>query len=69
MGFIVSIAMVVIAGLVLLLNPVSDLWYYGGAFLTLLAVLFNVIDVIRNYNRLAMRRLPQFERRGGDHYA
>lgn len=68
-GFIVSIAMVVIAGLVLLLNPVSDLWYYGGAFLTLLAVLFNVIDVIRNYNRLAMRRLPQFERRGGDHYA
>ncbi|MBQ8597128.1 MAG: hypothetical protein IJ409_04985 [Lachnospiraceae bacterium] len=68
-GFIVSIVMVVIAGLVLLFNPVSDLWYYGGAFLTLLAVLFNIIDVIRNYNRLAMRRLPQFERRGGDHYA
>lgn len=68
-GFIVSIVMVALAGLVLLFNPVSDLWYYGGAFLTLLAVLFNIMDVIRNYNRLAMRRLPQFERRGGDLYA
>ena len=68
-GFIVSIVMVVISGLVLLFNPVSDLWYYGGAFLILLAVLFNIIDVIRNYNRLAMRRLPQFEKRGGDLYA
>ena len=68
-GFITSIIMVVAAGIVLLLNPVSDLWYYGSAFLTLLAVLINMIDIIRNYNRLAMRRLPQFERRGGDNYA
>lgn len=68
-GFIVSIVTVVIAGLILLINPVSDLWFYGGAIIILLAVLFNIMDMIRNYNRLAMRRLPQFEKRGGDQYA
>ena len=68
-GFVASIVTTAIAGLILLLNPVSDWWYYGATFLILLAVLFNIIDIIRSYNRLAMRRLPQFERRGGDHYA
>ncbi len=68
-GFVLSIVTIAVAGLILLLHPVSDWWYYGAALLVLLAVLFNIIDIIRNYNRLAMRRLPQFERRGGDHYA
>ena len=25
-----------------------------------------ITDILRNYNRLAMRPLPQFEKRGGD---
>ena len=48
------------------MNPVSDIYYYAGAMLNLFAVLFNMIDVIKNYNRLAMRRLPQFDKQGGD---
>ena len=27
---------------------------------------FIFVDIIRNYNKLAMRRLPQFDKQGGD---
>ena len=58
---------VVTAGsLVGLARPVSDIYYYGGAILTLAAVLYIFVDIIGNYNKLAMRRLPQFDKRGGD---
>lgn len=49
-----------------LLNPVSDLWYYGGTAAGLAAVILTVRDVIRCYNVLSTRRLPQFDRQGGD---
>ena len=65
-GFIVSMIMVGIAVVIRLINPVSDSYYYLGAVLALVAVLFNMMDVISNYNRLVMRRLPQFDRKGGD---
>lgn len=52
--------------LICLVNPVSDLWYYLGALLILLSVLFDILDIIKSYNRLAMRRLPQFDKQGGD---
>ncbi len=65
-GFIISVAVTIVAALIQIVNPVSDLYYYGGALLSLLAVLYNLFDLIRNYNRLAMRRLPQFDKRGGD---
>ena len=47
-------------------HPVSDLWYYGGVLAILATVVFVFTDLIRNYNRLAMRVLPQFEKKGGD---
>lgn len=65
-GFTISLAVTVLGGLLALWNPVSDLWYYGGVILSLGAVLYNLMDLIRNYNRLAMRKLPQFEKKGGD---
>lgn len=65
-GFAISLAVTVLGGLLALWNPVSDLWYYGGVILQLGAVLYNLMDLIRNYNRLAMRKLPQFEKKGGD---
>ena len=52
--------------MICLCNPVSDLWYYGAALLILLTVVFILGDLIGNYNRLAMRRLPQFDKKGGD---
>ena len=65
-GFTISLTVIALSALLALWNPVSDLWYYGGVVLNLGAVLYNLMDLIRNYNRLAMRKLPQFEKRGGD---
>lgn len=48
------------------LNPVSDLWYYGGTILSFLGILFAIAAIIEKYNILATRKLPQFHRRGGD---
>lgn len=65
-GFTISLAVTVLGALLALWSPVSDLWYYGGVVLNLGAVLYNLMDLIKNYNRLAMRKLPQFEKKGGD---
>ncbi len=65
-GFMISLTVTTASAFLAFLNPVSDLWYYGAAILNLGAVLYNLMDVIKNYNRLAMRKLPQFDKKGGD---
>ncbi len=65
-GFAGSLAAAGIAAGIWLLNPVSDLWYYGGTIAAYAGILFTVTDLIRKYNVLATRKLPQFERSGGD---
>lgn len=65
-GFLIAMVVVIVGTLVGLARPVSDVYYYGGALLVLAAVLFLFVDIIGNYNRLAMRRLPQFDKKGGD---
>lgn len=52
--------------LILIIKPVSDIFYYSGAIFCLAAVLISIIDVIRFYNVLSTRRLPQFDKQGGD---
>ena len=47
-------------------HPVSDLYYYGCTVAIFGVILYRFVEVIRNYNRIAMRRLPQFDRQGGD---
>jgi len=69
LGYIaVAVAVVIDTG-VALLHPVSDLYYYGGAILSLIAVLLSITDIIRYYNVLSTRRLPQFDKQGGDDHA
>lgn len=65
-GFLAAGIAVTIAAIIFYVRPVSDLWYYAGGVLILLSVIFILVDLIRNYNRLAMRRPPQFDKRGGD---
>lgn len=65
-GLVFAAAAVMASVLISLFHPVSDIPYYAGAILTLLADAFIFVDIIRNYNKLAMRRLPQFDRQGGD---
>lgn len=52
--------------LIWLINPVSDIYYYIGAFACMGTVLWAIMDIIRQHNLLTTRKLPQLNRRGGD---
>ena len=56
----------IIAGIVLLIvKPVSDLWFYGGCLFCLLGALALSAMMIHCYNLKASRPLPQYFRREG----
>lgn len=65
-GRIACVLGILAAVVITFFRPVSDLYYYGGTLVLFGAILYRFAEVIRNYNRIAMRRLPQFDRRGGD---
>lgn len=68
LGFVGSLAAILISSCIALINPVSDLFYYGGTIMSYLATFFTLLSIIRKYNILASRKLPQFEKRGGEEY-
>ena len=61
-----SIIAVVLCVIVGILQPASDIFYYGAVIISLLAIFYSFKDIIQYYNVLATRRLPQFDRTGGD---
>lgn len=63
------LAGIVTAVFILIKNPVSDWFYYIGAFVCMGTVLWAILDIIRHHNLLSTRKLPQFNRRGGDERA
>lgn len=66
-GALTSLAAAILAGVVLFLDPASDLYYYGGTVLVFLAVGLSIVSLIRRYNILATRPLPDFfDRKGGE---
>lgn len=65
-GFLGSSLAVLLAALILVIDPVSDLYYYGGTILAGAAIFLTLLGIIREYNVLATRPLPQFDRKGGD---
>ena len=64
--FLLSFAAVLACVIIRIFNPVSDIWYYSGAILVLAAVIATNIAIINKHNILSTRRLPQFNRKGGD---
>lgn len=66
LGYIAGCASAIIGTAITILHPVSDLYYYGGAVAVLVAVSLTMIDIIRYYNILSTRKLPQFNKSGGD---
>ncbi len=66
LGMITGLVGIIIGAIVTFFNPASDLFFYGGVILSLIAVFFTVKDVIGQYNLLSTRKLPQFDRQGGD---
>lgn len=65
-GTVLSLIATALSMLIWFLHPVSDLWYYITAVFTLVIILVTFIDIIKAYNQLSTRRLPQFDRQGGD---
>ena len=65
-GLLVASFAVLFTVLILVFNPVSDYFYYAGAIFSIIAVFLLIIDIMREYNILATRKLPQFNREGGD---
>lgn len=65
---ILGTSLAVLAGLfVRLFNPSADIWYYSASALSFAAIGFSMIQVIRKYNFLATRPLPDFfGRKGGE---
>ena len=63
-GALVALA---VSTLILLINPVSDLFYYGAVIFVLASLMFTLVELIKYYNVLATRRLPQFDNyKGGN---
>ena len=64
--YIGSLAALILAVLIAIVNPVSDIYFYIGSVAVILAVFFTISDLIYYYNILSTRQLPQFNRKGGD---
>ena len=57
---------VLFAVLVLILQPKTEIFYYGAAIAILVFLGWNAMDLIEQHNILSTRPLPQFGRRGGE---
>ena len=67
-----SLYCVIAIGLMLVLaiwSPAHDAFYYVTAMIALVAVFCTLMDLIKKYNVLATRPLPQFDYKGGDDHA
>ena len=53
-------------GVVMLLNPVSDIPYYIGVVILFAGTLMAQLMALEQYNMLTTRPLPQLNRKGGD---
>ncbi len=51
---------------VMLFSPNADEYYYIASTVCIVTLLMSVWDLIKGHNELATRKLPQFDKRGGD---
>lgn len=51
---------------ILIIHPVSDLYYYGGAIASIFMTILAFYDIVKQLNLLTTRKLPQLNKRGGD---
>lgn len=66
-GYLGSLISLIISGIIFIINPASDIFYYAGSVLALLFIIITIISMISSYNILATRPLPQFTNyHGGD---
>jgi len=65
-GILGALSALVVSGVVFFLHPVSDIYYYGAAIFSLLAICYTIVSIIHCYNLLSTHKLPQFDKQGGD---
>jgi hypothetical protein len=65
-GIVLTTAGILISAAMIVVNPVSDLWYYGAVILLIAAVTIMEKELIEQYNLTTTRKLPQFNKQGGD---
>lgn len=66
LGFIATAVSVLLGAGICIFDPVYDVFFYVAAILCLIAIILNVRDIVNYYNILSTRKLPQFEKQGGD---
>ncbi|MBR2754678.1 MAG: hypothetical protein IKI32_06480 [Lachnospiraceae bacterium] len=62
------LAAFVIVGVVAIIFPVNDIYFYIADIIAILLTGWTVLDIVRSHNLLTMRKLPQFGKRGGDEH-
>ncbi len=67
-SFIKLIAGIVGGIAVFIVAPAQDIYYYGGVAITIIMTILTYFDIAKQHNMLTTRKLPQFEKRGGDEY-
>ena len=65
----VSLAMPLITVIILLADPIYDSVYYTVTIIQAITVFLQMKGLIKEYNMLSTRKLPQFNREGGDNRA
>ena len=56
----------ILCALLVLFKPVQDTYYYVCVIISGVCDCFMLTDIMRRYNKLATRPLPQFKKKGGD---
>lgn len=51
------------------LHPINDIFYYGTVVFCLITLICTMKDMIKLYNKMVTRKLPLFNKRGGDENA
>lgn len=59
---------ILLAIVILIWNPVHNLFYYIGVIVCMIMLAMTFTDLIELHNRFTTRKLPQLNKRGGDEY-
>jgi len=65
-GIITALISIIIALGIRMVNPFYDWIYYVGIIVMLVGIFITLLDIMKAYNLLSTRRLPQFDHKGGD---
>lgn len=63
---LIPLLSIIIPIIVLLFNPVEDIYYYIASFSTIAIAFWNIFNLVAQHNELSTRKPSQLGKRGGD---